>query len=235
MSFARDPLQEVKKIDISVAHRIERLHLDPAENMLLGAIILDCTVHEKELIGRLNRLLKQFSRSQDKFRLKEYHFLIHGNETIDGYDNMTHHESMKKLLRELPQSSVRDLTRDSERVKMIKTGMSMMMHERLWNLNGWKNAIIERQETKNSRNVKIVKLQPPTDESYFMPSRYMADIKEQDDEKKPINQSTFGAVRCLTCACYHAVGFCPITEKNESRSHRLGTSAIKMIRSQLGL
>jgi hypothetical protein len=232
MSFARDPLQEVKKIDASISSRIEKLHLDPTENMLLGAIILDSTVPEKELIGRLNRVLKQFFRNQDKNRLKEYHFLVHGTEALDKDDNMSHHESVKKLLRELPQASVRDLSRDRERVKMIKTGMSMAVQQL------WKNPIRTMEhssETKNTSGVKVVRLRPPTDESYFMPSRYMADKKECEDEKRPDNQSTFGAIRCLTCACYHAVGYCPITNTDETYSHRLKTSAIKIIKSQLGL
>jgi hypothetical protein len=229
MSFARDPLQEVKKIDISISSRIEKLHLDPAENMLLGAIILDSTVPEKELIGRLNRVLKQFFRNQDKNRLKEYHFLVHGTEDPDKDDNMSHHESIKKLLRELPQASIRDLARDRERVKMIKTGMSMSVHQQLW-----KNPIRTMEQGTNTSGVKVVRLRPPTDESYFMPSRYMADKKEYEDEKRPNNQSTFGAIRCLTCACYHAVGYCPITN-TEIDSHKLRTSAIKIIKSQLGL
>lgn len=230
MSFARDPLQEVKKIDASVAARIEKLNLDPAENMLLGAIILDSPIPDKERIIRLNKILKDTMRNQHKERMKECYFLVYGKELKDELE-VDYHIFMKTLLRELPQLIIRDLAKDNERVKIIRMGLRIADEEYSWISKQWKNTIAARYKLQN--NTDGAKLQSLINESHFIPCN---NIKtNEDDEKKTYFRSNQPIARCLTCACYHAVGYCPVVDKEQPRRNRLGTSAIKLIRNQLGL
>jgi len=245
MSFSRDPLQEVKKIDMSVATRIERLYLDPAENMLLAAIILDSPVPDKERTVCLNALLKPSMRNQQKERLKGCYFLVHGIQLIEPDETITYHDSMKKLLRELPQSNIRDLVKDGERVRIAKLGISISGREHIWMSNGWKNTIqgmMKDREYQPRENIRTVRLGPPTDESRIMSLCKPAnENKERDDEKHSLYGNTagrtgalYGAIQCMKCGCHHAVGYCPITE-NGGQRNGLSASAIKALRAQLGI
>ena len=190
MSFSRDPLQEVKKIDMSVATRIERLYLDPAENMLLAAIILDSPVPDKERTVCLNALLKPSMRNQQKERLKGCYFLVHGMQLIEPDETISYHDYMKKLLRELPQSNIRDLVKDGERVRIAKLGISISGREHIWMSNGWKNTIqgmMKDREYQPRENIRTVRLGPPTDEARIMSLCNPAnENKEKDDEKHRI-------------------------------------------------
>lgn len=118
MSFARDYLQELKKLDFVVATRVEKLNLDPTENMLLAGVMLFAD-SDVENFKRINRLLNYSSWMRPIDRIREFYFLVYKNEfQEDIEDNLSHFDIIMKILRQL-SSKIKDSPANKERASMF--------------------------------------------------------------------------------------------------------------------
>ena len=212
MSWARDYLQEVKKLDPVVASRIQRLNLDPAEAMLLACIILFSPVSGLERFKRLDRLLAYPNRLSKAERTRQLFFLVHGKECerpLEGGETV-YHARMMAFLRHLdahassaPARRERIAETPCESSSMSSNAATLYLDARMPTMRVGRN-------TAGNSFVILPSIPEGKSNSVVTPNQQV--ITRYFTSGPTRRHPSYGGIRCATCGCVHAPGGCPFVE-----------------------